>query len=401
MIGSATHISNQFRSAPPTSSLRAAWGRAGRRGAESKARKAAFRWISAALAGYAFVQVAAAADIRLRAEAVSAGPVVTLGDVADVLANDAEQAARLRAIELFAGPAAGAQRFVRVREIQDLLLLRGVNLAEHQLSGAAQVTVRGTDRPAHDSAVSAAEERKTISRVREAITAYLRDRLSADEAFSVEISLPAAAVRPLTDHTGSLVVRGGVAPWKGHQRFELILGGPQGAERFEIEAQVRVAPQVAVAVRPLARGAVIGPGDVELRQVEVESAGDVFYSIEEVLGRETTRAVMANRPLLRDALRAPVLVRRGDVVTVYARSPGIQVRTTARSKDDGTVDDLIAVESFQTRKVFLARVCGVREVEVFAQAPRVEAEAASIGAATSAGRSGTLLGPAGAASAVR
>lgn len=382
MTSPATRISAGTCGARPQSGLRAASRCAAPCCSVGKALRAAIRWVSAAVAGLVISQCAAAADIRVRAEAVPTGPVVTLGDVADVLANDAEQTARLRAIELFPGPAAGTQRFVRVREIQDLLLLRGVNLAEHQLSGSSQVVVRGADRPAHDNGASAAEERKAASRVREAVSAYLRDRLSADEAFSVDVSVPAGIARLLADQSGSLAVRGGSPPWKGNQRFELLLGGAEGRERFEIEAQVRVAPRVVVVVRPLARGAVIGPGDVELRQAEGEAAGDVFYSIDEVLGRETTRAVTANRPLLRDALRSPLLVRRGDVVTVYARSPGIQVRTTARSKDDGAADDLIAVESFQTRKVFLARVCGVREAEVFAQAPRVEAQAGASSAAS-------------------
>ncbi len=411
MIGSAKRRSNDLRARLPENGLRLTSVFAARRGKRSTARTAAFRFLSVVLTGFILVQAAAAADIRLRAEAVPAGPVVTLGDVAEVLANDAEQAARLRAIELFPGPAAGAERFVRVREIQDLLLLRGVNLAEHQLSGASQVIVRGSERPANGNSVSAAEERKAVSRVREAVIAYLRDRLSADEAFAVDVSLPAGAARLLADASRSLTVRGGSAPWKGHQRFEVLLGGPHGADRFEIESQVRVVPRVVVVVRPLARGAVITPGDVELQQFEGD-ADDVFYSIEEVLGRETTRTVAANRPLLRDALRSPLLVRRGDVVTVYARSPGIQVRTTARSKDDGAADDLISVESFQTRKVFLARVCGVREAEVFAQAPRVEAESGPAGPAAPIGHSGnrppatagpnaSRLGQAGAAAAVQ
>ncbi len=400
MIGPATLLSVGFCGAQSLGRPCAASDGARLRPKQPAAGHTAFRWVGIVLASVVAAQ-AAAAEFRVRAEAAPAGPVVALGDVADVLSNDAEQAARLRAIELFPAPAVGAQRFVRVREIQDLLLLRGVNLAEHQFSGSSQVAVRGGDRPASDNGVSAAEERKAVSRVREAVAAYLRDRLSADETFTVEVSLPAGAARLVAEHHGPLAVRGGSAPWKGNQRFEVLVGGPEGRERVEIEAQVRVAPAVVVVVRPLPRGAVIGPGDVEIRQVEGEAAGDMFFSIDEVLGRETTRAVSANRPLLRDALRAPLLVRRGDVVTVYARSPGIQVRTTARSKDDGTTDDLIAVESFQTRKVFLARVCGVREVEVFAQAPRVEAESGPAGAPAHGQRGGAALGQAGTASALR
>ena len=68
-----------------------------------------------------------------------------------------------------------------------------------------------------------------------------------------------------------------------------------------------------------------------------------------------------------DALRTPALVRRGDVVTVYARSAGIRVRTAARARDDGSQGDLVSVESLLDRSTFFARVSGIREVEVYAR----------------------------------
>ncbi len=71
----------------------------------------------------------AAAELRLKAQCTPAAAIVTLGDVADIASADARQSATLAAIELFPAPAAGEEKVVRVREIQDLLLLRGVNLA--------------------------------------------------------------------------------------------------------------------------------------------------------------------------------------------------------------------------------------------------------------------------------
>ena len=53
-------------------------------------------------------------------------------------------------------------------------------------------------------------------------------------------------------------------------------------------------------------------------------------------------------------------------MTVYARSAGLRVRTTARAKDDGSVGDLIAVDSLLNKQSFFARVSGIQEVEVFA-----------------------------------
>src|SRR5690606_30923844 len=87
------------------------------------------------------MQTAVAAEIRLRPRAESAGAMVRLGDLADVLAVDGSEVRRLEEIELFSSPQPGTRRFVRAREVIDALLLLGVNLAEHRLSGASQVEV--------------------------------------------------------------------------------------------------------------------------------------------------------------------------------------------------------------------------------------------------------------------
>ena len=84
-----------------------------------------------------------------------AAAIVTLGDVADITCADARQAATMAAIELFPAPAAGEEKVVRVREIQDLLLLRGVNPASTSFSGASEVAVEAAvarPRPAGDTA---------------------------------------------------------------------------------------------------------------------------------------------------------------------------------------------------------------------------------------------------------
>ncbi len=69
-----------------------------------------------------------------------------------------------------------------------------------------------------------------------------------------------------------------------------------------------------------------------------------------------------------DDLRPPLWVHRGDVVTVYANTAGIRIRTTARARDDGSQGELVAVESLLDRSTYYARVSGIREVEVFARA---------------------------------
>src|SRR5208283_3026712 len=176
-------------------------------------------------------QFVAAAELRLRAQSSAAGPVVTLGDVAEIDSADVRQAASLAAIELFPAPSVGEQRVVKVREIQDLLLLRGVNLVDHRFSGASEVTIQTmVARPvvATSKPVSTAENQRIKRRVGESLTKYLSEHAAAAQTWSVEFELTAAQARLLAHPVLAIHVAGGCTPWTGSQRFDLAVDGPQG-----------------------------------------------------------------------------------------------------------------------------------------------------------------------------
>ena len=122
--------------------------------------------------------------------------------------------------------------------------------------------------------------------------------------------------------------------------------------------------------RALPRQSTIRTGDVAMqRGVKTDDKGAApFTRLEDVIGMETTQVLSAGKYLDADDVRPPVMVRRGDVVTVFVRSAGLLVRTTGRARDDGSTGDLIAIESLLNRQSFFARVTGIQEVEVFAHA---------------------------------
>ena len=194
--------------------------------------------------------------------------------------------------------------------------------------------------------------------------------------------------------------------------------GGRATHRLEFETQLRVAtageetihrllvrasrgPAAVVARRTLAPGTVITPADVEPADLHMTripgtaadtgephdahafptaedtaashallasgrrtKAGAALLSWDECVGMETTRTIAAGQVLTADALRPPLLVKRGDAVTVYARSHGIVVRVTGRALESGCRGSMIAVESLDSRQRFLARVTGVQQVAV-------------------------------------
>lgn len=160
--------------------------------------------LTVALLSLFATQFAAAAELRLRAQCNPAGPVVTLGDVAEIDSSDGRQAAALAAIELFPAPSTATrstecpERTVKVREIQDLLLLRGQNLTELRFSGSSEVTVQTVAaRPQAPASkpVSAGETQRINRRICDALIKYLSEHVTAPQTWSVEFALTDAQAR--------------------------------------------------------------------------------------------------------------------------------------------------------------------------------------------------------------
>jgi len=231
-----------------------------------------------------------------------------------------------------------------------------------------------TDRPS----LSVTAVKRSEREVGEAVIALLRERVSKNEPWEVDVRLDDGRARLVARAGTAISARGGTPPWEGPQRFEVTVTLPEGPVRFPIDARVTLPPAVVVAARSLSRGTVIRADDVQLeRRASDDAPGDGFRSITEVVNQETTRAIPVGKILERDLLRAPLLIQRGEVVTVYARSAGIRVRTTARARENGSLGDLILVESLLDRKTYSVRVSGIQEAEVYARAIRADRPAAS------------------------
>ena len=268
-----------------------------------------------------------------------------------------------------------------MREVQDLLLLRGINLTEHRFSGSSQVTINGGTAPqavaAATSSLSPVDMRKATQRLHEALVEYFRRSGAAREMPTLEFQLSDDQARAIGKAAQNPTVSGGVPPWSGLQRMMVAVSGVEGPVEFPVEVQLSHPAVMAVAARGLSRGSVIRPEDVVLSDhLPPGEHGDGFRSAEELIGHEVTKSIPEGRVIDRGDVRLPLMVRRGDVVTVYARSPGIRIKSLARAKDDGSVGDLVGLESLYDRKVFYARVCGVQEVEIYARAVQAEETAA-------------------------
>lgn len=153
-----------------------------------------------------------AAELIVKTSCDVAGPLVTLGDVAEVRASSASEGEALRSARLFPAPSPGAVRWLRVRELQELLALQGIELASLRIRGAARVEIRRAgEQPmvgdAPQAAATGSDEQYLVAR---------RDLLKGDVLRAVDLEFrsagdaglkPVAPVTSLEDAIGQQLLR--------------------------------------------------------------------------------------------------------------------------------------------------------------------------------------------------
>jgi flagella basal body P-ring formation protein FlgA len=342
----------------------------------------------------------AADEITLREQVELRTPIVQLADVAEIVAADGERQQRLATLPLMPAPPPGTHRFLPRRVIADLLAARGVDLRNVQFKGAQQVTmtsqsdgwksIPATDvtapavpRTRHAALLAgrvhkpspprleAGRSEKSREELNGLVVSYLNTKDSRAASWRVSCDAAARHLALLSEATSTPVCQGGKPPWTGRQRFVVSFRTRDGEVQVPVYAEVEApSAPLAVTLRPIERGETITAADVELRTVDnrpkSNGRGAAVESIEELIGMEARQTIRAGEVVYTNQVQAPLLVKRGELISVSSHAGGIRVQTTVRAREDGARGDLVQVESLQTQERFDARVVGPRAAAVFA-----------------------------------
>ena len=328
-----------------------------------------------------------AADIRFRSEPIlCTGTLVLLEDAAEVSGADAET---LRQTVLFTAPASGERRIVDQVELRNLLAQLGISGTGHRISAVDSLTLLGTSQAKFSASQGEAAKRLTPALIEtlekqlaEALTVYL-DRCAADNLpWNVTVKLTQEQAYSLATGGQIVEITGGSSPLTGQQRFDIRMSKPSVVS---VEAVVELPQRAVVVKRSLPKGYIISASDVELRIVERFRSEDYFVDLSAVIGMETTGVVREFSVLNQSMIRKPILVRKGDIVTVRSMNNGIIVRVNGKALDDGVKGATILVERIdddtkpnRNRRnqdpvpTFTAKVADAGVVEVYAAVRRID-----------------------------
>lgn len=129
--------------------------------------------------------------------------------------------------------------------------------------------------------------------------------------------------------------------------------------------RVNAVQDVIVAVRELPRRAVITAGDVRVeRRAASRTAPGAVHDARDAVGKEVTRSIAPGEPVTSGSLTAPVMIRRGSVISLVLEGPTFRILARGVASEDGVLGQPIRVVNQASRKEVVGRVENERAVRI-------------------------------------
>lgn len=160
--------------------------------------------------------------------------------------------------------------------------------------------------------------------------------------------------------------RPGDMPGRITVKLGFYVDGQQVADR-SLTGQVKFFQKMVVATGPLARGTVLTKADLRVIRLQVLRGADrQFNSIRDVVGLKLKRSIGAGQPIRNNQVAKPILVKRGDKVTLVAQKGRLTVTAAGIVRaSKATLGEQIKVLNLSTRREVYGQVVSPTRVKVF------------------------------------
>lgn len=252
------------------------------------------------------------------------------------------------AIRLGNAPQPGAARRFMKQELLAKVTAAGGNTADLQIPDS--VLVHRKSQPLDAAAVKAAVQ-----------AAFVRQYPDA-HVNVVSVDVPSTTQVP----TGDLEISATV-PGRADLAAPVFVKVEVAAPDFSRTVFVRTTAEVArlqpVLRVPISANARIGKNDVEWKLGSVLPGNQVPASIDRLDAFVAKRDLLAGEVLMEEMLYAPLLVKKGEAVTVTATNGGITISATMRARTSAKLGDTVVVEHLSGAGTTTARVTGPGTLE--------------------------------------
>ncbi|QDV25054.1 flagellar basal body P-ring formation chaperone FlgA [Aureliella helgolandensis] len=312
--------------------------------------------------------------LRFRETPACQGDVVHLRELVEVAAGKSSTIDRVLEMPMGPAPRAGAAQVWYSQDVLKHLELRGVHPASIRWTGSDQARLERVQSSEHQvmaSMTPAFVQERTVRQaaelVEQALSEYLTLKTGERTDWRITAHIPTPHVSSMSSRRNIVGVGGGSEPWLGEQQFVIQVRYGDEVKNLSIMATVEFPPMIVAAKRPLRRDEVLTADALMYEALPKNSKADVEYftDMDQVLGKQMRRSLSTGLPLSDEFLGDPIVVSRGEIVTIECVAGGITVSTQGRAMGGGAIGDLVEVEMAGRRKL-LATISGPMKVRVAA-----------------------------------
>lgn len=128
---------------------------------------------------------------------------------------------------------------------------------------------------------------------------------------------------------------------------------------------IRAYMLVAVANNQLIRGHRIAAEDITLAEMDVDKLKQGYFTSQEpIVGMQLKRTLLAKAPFTPRLLLLPVLIQRGEQVTISAQSSSLLVKTNGIALSSGTLGQKIPIRNSRSERIVEGEITGPGQVDV-------------------------------------
>ncbi len=286
-------------------------------------------------------------EVHFQQEALVEGPMLTLGDVAEV--QGGPTTAALEDIVLFPSPGAGEKRCYQ-RQTLKAYICEGLAGTENiAWSGAATICIR--------RAGSRLIEPETIQ---EWIDAALQDAVGHLDAEQIRFELRTAP-KPMSLPQGKLsreIVFSDPDILESRQVSVRFRVNGQIKETLTLAGRVTASAPVIVTAQKLRRGTVLERDHLLLKKRNMAELQDPCLDVDSALGKRLKRTVPMNTVLRSHDLERPVVIKRRQLVTMLLEKGVLRIRAKGVAVSDGRIGDQILVRNMRSQQEVPCTVIG-------------------------------------------
>lgn len=281
----------------------------------------------------------------LRESSIIEGHSITLGDLFYDLPRDEERI-------LGSAPRPGKEMVLNARTLMKIAM--ALDLPWRPSHAAEKIVLR--------RAASVVE----YDQIKEVIHTALYDEGMLGD---YEISIPAEFQQIIlpADYPPSAVVTS-IDIDRAAQVFDVTLAAPSAQnpiQHLRIRGRMDAVVSVPVLNDNLQHGRVITEDDIQVVTIKERQFNErMIADPRDLIGMTARRVIVAGRPVQRNDLVAPLVVSRGELVTLFLSQGGMRLTTQVKAMQDGAKGDIIRVVNMNSNQALQAVITGTRAVAV-------------------------------------